>query len=203
MNKITPLAFTALTLSLLTGCGRELPPENQDLRKQSKVADSLVAQQAADNKIAADESVSKTETPSLTPVVSSASDTDVSTPVNQEVKVQIPEPIAKKVNQRRQGTVAKTLATQQWKMTNIDNSLISAMDKFKFTTDNKTVFTLQVFNNTTWETITDCSVDNVSLSNDGLKAVKQLKAGYTLNCGDAGTTSLIGFTKAYNNTFNR
>jgi len=201
MNKITPLAFTALTLSLLTGCGRELPPENQDLRKQSKVADALVAQQVADNKIAAGESVNNT--PSITSTVSSASDTDVSTPVTQEVKVQIPDPIAKKVNQRRQGTVAKTLATQQWKMTNIDNSLISGMDKFKFTTDNKTVFTLQVFNNTTWETITGCSVDNVSLSNDGPKAVKQLKAGYTLNCGDAGMTSLIGFTKAYNNTFNR
>ena len=201
MNKITPLAFTALTLSLLTGCGRELPPENQDLRKQSKVADALVAQQVADNKIAAGESVNNT--PSITSTVSSASDTDVSTPVTQEVKVQIPDPIAKKVNQRRQGTVAKNLATQQWKMTNIDNSLISGMDKFKFTTDNKTVFTLQVFNNTTWETITGCSVDNVSLSNDGPKAVKQLKAGYTLNCGDAGMTSLIGFTKAYNNTFNR
>lgn len=201
MNKITPLAFTALTLSLLTGCGRELPPENQDLRKQSKVADALVAQQVADNKIAAGESVNNT--PSITSTVSSASDTDVSTPVNQEVKVQISDPIAKKVNQRRQGTVAKNLATQQWKMTNIDNSLISGMDKFKFTTDNKTVFTLQVFNNTTWETITGCSVDNVSLSNDGPKAVKQLKAGYTLNCGDAGMTSLIGFTKAYNNTFNR
>lgn len=171
MNNITKLSLSVVTLFLIAGCGRTLPTEPEELRKQSTVANSIAAKQG------------KTNTETAQPVID--------------------EPVAPviRVNERRQGKVAETLAAQQWKVSPSPKAIMNGTDSFKFSADSNNTYVLQALHNQTWQTMTDCTVDNVSLSGNAGKAIKQMKKGFTLDCGHYGTTSLIGFTKSYNIAF--
>lgn len=173
MNTITKLAFSALTLSLLAGCGRELPTEPEDRRQQSKVANSLAAQQDPTN---ADKATIMAN--------------------NEEKKA----PVIK-VNERRQGKVAVTLAAQQWKVSPSQHAIMSGSDAFKFTSTDTDSYTLQALQHQTWQATTGCTVDKKALSLNASKAVQQLKKGNRIDCGEQGSASLLGFTAVYDAVF--